>query len=274
MRMWRQHAWVVSALAQYALYEKAGTDTHVAPKADDVPVDVELALLRGAQYLIKHIGPPVESSTDSPPESLSTLPNDEITNTLSLWTQRADGGVEATATGAAMALLALVLADKAVGGHVVDRNLLRSLASFLVQMQQRNGLFYHKVTYLLQPQLDAAKPVKTHVWDGVAKHGGLVVYALLLFSDLDREVVDGLSFPGSSWLKPAVRGLMGTVTEEERMRQYNIQYRTPTHHWLPIAAGELLRPGAPYLNRSALPDWYIFTDHFGSVEWSLHDTGR
>ena len=151
MRMWRQHAWVVSALAQYALYEKAGNDTHVAPKADDVPVDVELALLRGAQYLIKHIGPPVESSTDSPPESLSTLPNDEITNTLSLWTQRADGGVEATATGAAMALLALVLADKAVGGHVVDRNLLRSLASFLVQMQQRNGLFYHKVTYLLQP---------------------------------------------------------------------------------------------------------------------------
>ena len=57
-----QHAWVVSALAQYALYEKSGADTHVAHKTDDVPVDVEHALLRGAQYLVAHIRPPVETS--------------------------------------------------------------------------------------------------------------------------------------------------------------------------------------------------------------------
>jgi hypothetical protein len=86
----------------------------------------------------------------------SSLPNHELTHTLALWSHRANGIVEATTAGAAMSLMALVLADKAVGGHVVDLGLLRSLGSFLVQMQQRNGLFYHKV--LLYPQPDAVPP--------------------------------------------------------------------------------------------------------------------
>ena len=35
---------------------------------------------------------------------------------------------------------------------------------------------------------------------------------------------------------------------------------------LTYAAGELLRPDAPYLNRTSLPEWYVFQDHFQSVQ--------
>lgn len=185
---------------------------------------------------------------------------------LALWKRVPDDSIEASCHGAAMALSALVLADRAVGGGVVDIRLLRSLGTFVVEMQQRNGLFYQKAVVL--PHSDLSMPAPAPLFEGVSSHGGLAIYALLLLADLDREHIDQYHLPGSSWLKPAVRGLMGTAIEHDRMRQYNLQYRAPLHHWYAIAAAELLRTDAPYLNRSALPDWYIFSDHFGSVEWS------
>ena len=49
---------------------------------------------------------------------------------------------------------------------------------------------------LLYPQPDATMPRKAPVREGVATHPGLIVYALLILSDLDREEVDGVSLPG------------------------------------------------------------------------------
>ncbi len=40
---------------------------------------------------------------------------------------------------------------------------------------------------------------------------------------------------------------------------------------LTYAAGELLRPDAPYLNRTSLPEWYVFQDHFQSVQGSAEE---
>ena len=40
---------------------------------------------------------------------------------------------------------------------------------------------------------------------------------------------------------------------------------------LTYAAGELLRPDAPYLNRTSLPEWYVFQDLLQSVEGSAED---
>ncbi len=37
---------------------------------------------------------------------------------------------------------------------------------------------------------------------------------------------------------------------------------------LTYAAGELLRPDAPYLNRTSLPEWYVFGGYLQSVEGS------
>ena len=74
-----------------------------------------------------------------------------------------------------------------------DIRLLRSLASFLVAMQQRNGLFYNKVVLLPQP--DAARATKAPVMEGEASHAGLAIYALLLLADLDREQIDGVRLP-------------------------------------------------------------------------------
>jgi len=259
------HAWVISALAQYALYEKNGEDTHSAPKLDDVPIDVEQALLRGSKYLVDHIRTAGESQGDG--ASLTSLaPSRSMTNALALWIRHKDGSVSAAIASTAMALTALVQTDAAVGGNVIHLSLLRSLGSFLVELQQRNGLFYEKV--VVRPHLDRSMPAPAPLFEGVATHAGLAMYALLLLADRDREHIDDYNLPASSWLKPAVRGLMGTAVEEERMQKHNIHYRAPMHHWVPVAAAELLRHDAPYLNRSTLPDWYIFSDHFASVEWS------
>ena len=259
------HSWVICALAQYALYEKNGDDKHTAAKLGDVPVDVEQALLRSSKYLVDRI----RTGGGSQPAALwssSVASTHPMANTLALWLRHRDGGVSATAVGAAMALTALLQTDAAVGGNVIDLRLLRSLGSFLVEMQQRNGLFHEQV--IIRPHLDVSMPAPAPLLQGVAKHGGLAMYALLLLADRDREHVDDFNLPSSSWLKPAVRALMGTAVEEERMRKHNIHYRSPMHHWIPVAVAELLRHDAPYLNRSALPEWYIFSDHFASVEWS------
>jgi len=261
------HAWVVSSLAQYCLYEGSGADTHSAAHLNDVPLDVSDVLLRSATYLVTHLRPASESegSTSLSPSSLSKT----MAEAVALWKPRTDGSVEAHCHGAAMALSALVLADRAVGGGVVDLRLLRSLGTFVVEMQQRNGLFYH--TAVVHPHRDLSKAAPAAVFEGQTSHGGLASFALLLLADLDREHIDTYRMPGSSWLKPAVRALMGTALEDERMRHYKVQFRTPSHHWYAIAAAEMLRHDAPYLNRSTLPDWYVFSDHFGSVEWSVHD---
>lgn len=66
------HAWVIAALAHYGLYEKAGSDTHMAPQQADVPVDVDASLISAAKYLghqaLSRVPPP-STHTSHPPHT-------------------------------------------------------------------------------------------------------------------------------------------------------------------------------------------------------------
>ena len=262
------HAWVVNALAEYALYEKGGGDVHVHPKLNDVPIDVDLALVRSTKYLVDRIRTAADSGdiASGAPATRQSSAQHSLASAPTLWRQRMDGGVEASLVSTGMTLAALVMAERAVGGNLVDRRILRGLGSLIVELQQRNGLFHARV--VLPPHLELDKAPPRPQLEGESEHAGVAIYALLLLADLDREEIDGLTLPASSFLKPAVRGLMGTASEQQRMREHDIRFQTPIQHWIAVAAGELLRHDAPYLNTTALPDWYMFSDSFGHEQWT------
>ena len=67
-----RHAWVVSTLAQYALYEPS-LDSHASRAADDRPAEVEAPLLRSTNLLIKSLHPGANASVAAPGRLLGAL---------------------------------------------------------------------------------------------------------------------------------------------------------------------------------------------------------
>jgi len=177
--------------------------------------------------------------------------------------------------------------------QAVDLRVLRKLGAFLVGMQRQDGLFYESLVVGGRSRIAQAHPmtgeiipgvynIPPHVRererkkgrrDGLCKHQGLASYALLLLAERDADWEQG-GLPELSWLKPAMRSLMGDAEEMDRFQASDFNWKPSSdQHWTIIAASELLSPASPILNVSHLPEWRqaAFTDHWGARVWTVKD---